>query len=295
MVKRLLQCKGAQGAIAVQADQARNDGWTPLLVAAEGGFTEVVDALLRHGASVVRVTKKEGADALQVAAREGHLDVVKILLKSGSKIGPGNVNYSRPLSAEAGLKPATRPGIGVLAWLTNRLNPCHNSTDLCSSGGTTALHLAARNGHLSVVLSLIKAKSNLDPQLTEDRKEGCKGTTPLMFAARLGHETVVRELVALGAKVGDRDGEGGRDCKGARALQYALAHHDLNTLNQRRLNCANVLAEEEATRRRARGETCDAQKVLEEICTVLAEDSKFAPLPHAFRRGSSKHHNLLSG
>ena len=52
------------------------------------------------------------------------------------------------------------------------------------------LHIAARNGHTSIVDTLLKANVDPDSQLTELK------ITPLIFAVQQGHLQVARSLLA---------------------------------------------------------------------------------------------------
>ena len=55
-------------------DKAREDGETPLMIAAENDHLDVVSALLQGGADVNRVDE-DGATALFIAAEHGPLRV----------------------------------------------------------------------------------------------------------------------------------------------------------------------------------------------------------------------------
>ncbi|CAK4098111.1 unnamed protein product [Aphanomyces euteiches] len=61
------------------------EGATPLILAAQNGFADVVKELLAHGADINQ-TMKAGATALNMASERGHLDVVKELLAHGAAV-----------------------------------------------------------------------------------------------------------------------------------------------------------------------------------------------------------------
>jgi len=63
--------------------------------------------------------------------------------------------------------------------------------------GTTALHLAAKNGHRPVVRALLAADATVDATRND-------GATPLYVAAERGHELVVEALLVAGAGMAAR-------------------------------------------------------------------------------------------
>lgn len=70
------------------------------------------------------------------------------------------------------------------------------------SFGYTALHYAARAGHVEVCRELLQAGAEVDSRTGEG------GQTALHRAALCGHLVVVQELVRAGADVGAADGDG---------------------------------------------------------------------------------------
>jgi cell wall assembly regulator SMI1 len=71
---------------------ALDTGWLPLVVAAEGGKTDVARLLLKHGAAPNGVDGN-GDTPLIAAARRGKAPVVRLLLKHGA-----DVNHATPMS-----------------------------------------------------------------------------------------------------------------------------------------------------------------------------------------------------
>ncbi|XP_018915889.1 palmitoyltransferase Hip14 isoform X2 [Bemisia tabaci] len=88
------------------------------------------------------------------------------------------------------------------------------SIDGLDSGGYTALHYAARAGHLSVCELLIDAGAAIDSQTRAGR------ATPLHRAVSAGKEDVVMLLLKHGANPGIKDADG-------------------NTCFERAVNCGN--------------------------------------------------------
>jgi ankyrin repeat protein len=58
-------------------------GSTPLSVAAEHGYLEIVMLLLEKGADVT-VRNKDGWTLLNLAVNRGHIEVIELLLKEGA-------------------------------------------------------------------------------------------------------------------------------------------------------------------------------------------------------------------
>jgi len=70
---------------------------------------------------------------------------------------------------------------------------------LADSYGRTPLFVASREGHHSVVVDLLKARSLVDPVTS-----GAARNTPLAIALMRGHSSVVAELVKHGAQINYR-------------------------------------------------------------------------------------------
>lgn len=91
VVKVLLAHPDALAAI----DSAGKGGWTPLVWAAQQGFTDVVLALLKAGASVHGAPK--GASPLVAAAHRGHMDIIEALLAAGADVDRADGAGALPL------------------------------------------------------------------------------------------------------------------------------------------------------------------------------------------------------
>lgn len=112
-------------------------GMTPLHSAADQGFRDVVDLLLAHNASVNAVGP-HGVTPLHLASHRGRVSVTEILIREGADIDAraGSFEYS-PLyfASEMG---HTRVVAALLA--------ANASVDLPAHDGSTALHVASREG-----------------------------------------------------------------------------------------------------------------------------------------------------
>jgi uncharacterized protein len=165
----------AQVLVAARAavDAANDYGVTPLLHASRTGDAAMVDVLLRAGANPARA-HPEGETPLMAAARAGSVPAVRLLLTRGV-----DVNHAESFQK------------------------------------TTALMWAAAEGHVDVVSLLLEAGANPNLQghvtaLTDrhnaDHPTG--GFTALMFAARNGDEPTARRLLAKGADINLKNGDG---------------------------------------------------------------------------------------
>jgi ankyrin len=215
VVRSLLQRKAD-----VNAPQV--DGTTALHWAVRADDTETADLLLRAGAKV-SASNREGATALQLAALNGSAAMIERLVKAGA-----DVNAPLSSSGDTALMMAARTGKpdAVRVLLDNGAKVDARE----SWGDTTALMWAVAEGNHAVVRLLIdrgadvNARSKFVPSATgrgfegatpvagrpnQSAEENASGSlTPLMFAAREGDLESARMLVAAGADINARGGDG---------------------------------------------------------------------------------------
>jgi ankyrin len=168
---------------------ATRDGATPMQLAALNGSATMIDRLVKAGADVNAPLSSFGDTALMLASRTGKPDAVKVLLDAGAKVDAKET------------------------W-----------------GDTTALMWAVSEGNHAVVRLLIdkgadvNARSKFVPSATGRGFEGATPTvpranqaaeenasgslTPLMFAAREGDLESAKMLIAAGAQIDVRGGDG---------------------------------------------------------------------------------------
>ncbi len=164
------------------------EGWTPLMLAAEEGYVRVVNTLLKYGANVSAKTVS-GHTALHLAISHKHISVTKALIRAGADLTATAIRYTQGAKVvqHTGFTPlhlAAREGFceGILALLRAGV-----SVQPRLGNGSTPLFAAAYHGHLSAIQVLLRAGAN--PLLPAG------SNTPLDAAARKGHLNVVRELV----------------------------------------------------------------------------------------------------
>ncbi|CAM9425723.1 unnamed protein product [Lampetra fluviatilis] len=194
-------------------NRADQNGWSPLLMAAEKGHVEVVRILLKNNARV-DVFDELGKAALHLAAENGHEGIADILLwhkafvNAKTKLGLTPLHlgaergYNRLVRLLCETHHATIDALSLikrtplhLAALNGQLNVCNsllrmnadiNATDI---HGQTPLHLAAENDHSEVVKLFLKQR----PELVTSAN--ASGSTCAHIAAGKGSVAVVKELL----------------------------------------------------------------------------------------------------
>jgi ankyrin repeat protein len=153
------------------ANEKDSRGMTVLMIAAERGSLDVVQALLNKGADVHEKELRQGRTALILAVANGHAPVVRALLDKGADVKDKDNNGWTPLMIVA-----ERGDTAITQALLAR-GPDVNEKE--AKQGRTALHLATGNGHGAIVQALL-AK---DADVTEKDNNGW---TALLIASELG-------------------------------------------------------------------------------------------------------------
>ncbi len=184
-------------------------GTTPLMLAAAAGSPEAIKVLLAHGADVNARETAKGHTALMFAAAGNRADAVKVLLELGAdpramttvfdlmdvampadRAAAQNANTkAQREAAEAARRanPNSRPPVGGVdrAYEYNEL--------VAAQGGLTALHFAARQGHIATVSALVNAGVDLN------QVSGGVHASALVFAIVNGHFDLAMYLLEKGA------------------------------------------------------------------------------------------------
>ncbi len=165
------------------------EGETVLMAAARTGSVDLINALLAGGKSGTMAKADpnfkegwKGQTALMWAAAEGHADAVRALVAGGARVDEFSTEISVPQ-----VNPERRIGGFVYANIPR--------------GRMTALHFAARAGHLDAVQVLVQSGANLD-------LADADGTNALILATLNGHPDIAVALLEAGAnpKVEDKYG-----------------------------------------------------------------------------------------
>ncbi len=187
--------------IDVNVTYLRNEspwsGKTALMVAAEHGQNEVIQALVRRNANM-NLKHYSDLTALMLAAGGGYVEAVRLLLAAGAD--PNAVGFYFHYGNFTPLMFAIR------SKSENKLQVI----DALIAGGTelnskrairTPLMVAIENNDPDMIKALVKRGADVSGR-------GGSDITPLMFAAIGGTPRVVQALLDAGADVSLRDNEG---------------------------------------------------------------------------------------
>ena len=147
-----------EGVIAALAQGARvavrsPDGFTPLLVAAQSGHTDICGLLLAHGSNVNETDPSSKQTALHLAAMKGHNTSVEALLSWGAEVNPQDHLGFTPLHI------ACHDG-HLLCVLT--LLQAGASLILPNNEGSLPIHIAAQNNRVKIVRTLLEQNCSPD-------------------------------------------------------------------------------------------------------------------------------------
>ncbi|KAK1929101.1 Ankyrin-3 [Phytophthora citrophthora] len=199
--RRLRDVLKGQGDIWVNSRVSTGDnvGWTALHIAASSGWQAGVTLLIAHGANVELTTtenEEHGTTAVHLAAQNGHSSIVLALLDAGADVNACDDFSDTPL-----LRALRHGRSRIVQLLLCYGAQCNFQTESGSQIGsfdprsTSALHLAAFFGLLSVVQELAETSKSLFAIDAVDDDGG----TPLWLAAAMGHLDVVAFLAQQGA------------------------------------------------------------------------------------------------
>ena len=218
IVKLLLKYK-ANTAIA-----NAHTGAFPLLYASMYNKMHVVRMLLHEGKADPDQATEEGWRSVHVAAMHGHLATFNALSVHSADLfvpGPDGMT-SIHFAAMNGHEPVLVELIHLIKQHHDRrrLKGSRGSLDLARiSDGSTALHMVSRKGDYLMCRRLLKAGADFNAKM---RSDVAYGATSLYLAAQSGNSFVVRELLKAGA-----DPDVQLDRIGSTSLLTAIERNDV--------------------------------------------------------------------
>lgn len=136
----------------VPVDTVLDHGTTALLLAAQSGHTDVVAALLAHGASVFAQRASDGMTPLVAAISGEHAAIVELLLchRAGLRAAAHNTQVA---AVDVALQvAATRGTTSVVAHVLDR-----EATTDDADAGATPLQIELSQGHVPVLRALLRS------------------------------------------------------------------------------------------------------------------------------------------
>ncbi|CAK9253068.1 unnamed protein product, partial [Sphagnum jensenii] len=171
------------------------NGMSPLHCAVYYGHDAVVKDLLAKDATDVSAKTNLGNTALHVAAQEGHLKIVNSLLNHIKEKYPDELRAFINASGENGMSPLhCAVYYGHDAVVKVLLAEDATNVSAVTNLGNTALHVAAQEGHIEIVNTLLNHIKEKYP-LQISACINAKGNTSLHLAAENGHLDVVNALL----------------------------------------------------------------------------------------------------
>lgn len=165
-----------------------HDHKTPVMIAAEHGYGPVVKLLASEGADIRQSDELFGS-ALNLAASNGHYDAVKHLIEKGVDLEtPSFIDYSPLMQATAGghlevvnllLQSGCDPNSNTGSWVHDAKN---------------SLMIAARDGNIEIVKTLLKYKADVD--IIGDTHKNA-----FMWALEANNDVIARLLADNGADI----------------------------------------------------------------------------------------------
>jgi len=203
--------------------QRDSQGNTPLILAAEHGYINAVEALIAHKAHLDR-RNNDGSTALMAAIANGYPNIATLLVEAEASVNRLNNNgesavrmaqdkgYTKLVEllkfkgANLELKFESDSPLYVAAMadniqLVSELLDKGANPNIPNNDGMTPLYIAAMEGHTQTVVELLNKKA--DPNISNNN-----GRIPLLESAWGGHTQIASELLKHGADPDVQDSDG---------------------------------------------------------------------------------------
>ena len=217
-------------AFKVEFDCLNSEGLSPLHLACQNRYTEVVEELLRNGANPnlkCSINDKSPlhyvVESIYMKEEEGQeiiekiISIIKFLLNNGADINAVSANGTSVLNSAI-----VRDGLNVVkvllrngANVNTKRSPLHTAAEYnlieilevlldykadINAGDvwekTTPLQIAAQEGHLATVRKLLQRGADVDAIFGDNKHHSA-----LYLACQEGHLEIVKELLRFGAKI----------------------------------------------------------------------------------------------
>ena len=164
-------------------DAQKDDGWTPLHMAAYNNYTEAMALLLTYSAKP-NIQNNLDRTPMHIAANKGHIHIVKHLLEKNASIRIQDTYGWTPMHIAANK--------GHIHIVTELLE-YNASIRIQDADGYTPLHLAAEKGHESVVAALLnQCVDTIEQRCFANEAHNYRA---LHFAAKKGYVNIVALLL----------------------------------------------------------------------------------------------------
>lgn len=178
-----------------------NKGWTPLMTAARYGYVDCLQMLINLDPNFINLQNNNGYTSLMMAVLgEDERCTTTLLQQPNIDINKKNTIGQTAFTLAHSRKLAQRPWqscqkildaakSGNEELLAEQFNFARSLINVRNKDGYTPLMLAARNGHMNCLKTLLVQKE-IKVNLRDKN-----GWTPLMAAARYGHEGCLQTLL----------------------------------------------------------------------------------------------------
>lgn len=156
-------------------------GYTPLMIACERSQVEICNFMVKNVGAALDIRDLRGMTALHISSQKFQIEIVRLLVESGSDITRVDLCHRTPLHAAC-----EKNNVDVACYLIEK----GAQLDVCDELGFTPLHTAVYNGAKECTELLIQNGAQMN---TRD----VNGRTPLILASEMGQTECGRSLVRL--------------------------------------------------------------------------------------------------
>lgn len=175
----------------------KGGGSRPLILASANGYEAIVETLCQRGAFINAMDSSTGETALSAAASNGHGQIVQILVANGARILTTGKTPLHS-AAENGHDAVVRTLLLANVDYDHQDRPLHLVGAL-DQNGETPLHKASRNGHHAAVEAMLKLTPTMRDWVTAYTRKIPYRQQAIHLAALNGHVSVLALLAEHGS------------------------------------------------------------------------------------------------